>query len=78
MRRGLMGRDERELPVAVLQARLSRLRQAISGAGLDGFVLYTNNTRPSAVTWATGFEAVSSAGDFVSSRQSRARVGRIS
>jgi creatinase/prolidase-like protein len=55
MRRGLMGRDERELPVAVLQARLSRLRQAISGAGLDGFVLYTNNTRPSAVTWATGF-----------------------
>jgi hypothetical protein len=55
MRRGLMGRDERELPVAVLEARLSRLRQAMTGAGLDGFVLYTNNTRPSAVTWATGF-----------------------
>jgi creatinase/prolidase-like protein len=55
MRRGLMGRDERELPVAVLQTRLSRLRDAMTGAGLDGFVLYTNNTRPSAVTWATGF-----------------------
>src|SRR4029079_17766737 len=55
MRRGLMGRDERELPIAVLQARLSRLRNAMSGAGFDGFVLYTNNTRPSAVAWATGF-----------------------
>ena len=55
MRRGLMGRDERELPVATLQARLSRLRGAMTGAGLDGFVLYTNNTRPSAVNWTTGF-----------------------
>jgi hypothetical protein len=55
MRRGLMGRDERELPVATLQTRLARLRGAMTGAGLDGFVLYTNNTRPSAVNWTTGF-----------------------
>jgi hypothetical protein len=55
MRRGLMGRDESELPVAALEARLSRLRAAMAGSGLDAFVLYTNNVRPSAVTWATGF-----------------------
>lgn len=55
MRRGLMGRDESELPVAAIEARLMRLRAAMAVAGLDAFVLYTNNTRPSAVTWATGF-----------------------
>ncbi len=55
MRRGLMGRDEAELPVATLNARLARLRAAMAKANLDAFVLYTNNVRPSAVTWATGF-----------------------
>lgn len=55
MRRGLMGRDENELPVAAIEARLARLRTAMRSANLDGFVLYTNNTRPSAVTYVTGF-----------------------
>jgi hypothetical protein len=55
MRRGLMGRNEEELPVAALQARLAMLRAAMAKTGLDAFVLYTNNTRPAAVTWATGF-----------------------
>jgi hypothetical protein len=55
MRRGLMGRDETELPVAALEARLARLRGAMQAAGLDAFVVYTNNVRPSAVTWLTGF-----------------------
>jgi hypothetical protein len=55
MRRGLMGRDETELPVAALEARLARLRAAMTADGLDAFVVYTNNVRPSAVTWLTGF-----------------------
>jgi hypothetical protein len=55
MRRGLMGWSAEELPVAALQTRLAKLREAMAKAGMDAFVLYTNNTRPSAVTWVTGF-----------------------
>jgi hypothetical protein len=55
MRRGLMGRNEAELPVAALEARLTRLRSEMDAAGIDAFVVYTNNVRPSAVTWLTGF-----------------------
>lgn len=55
MRRGLMGRVEAELPVAALEARLARLRDAMAKSGLDAFVAYTNNVRPSAVTHLTGF-----------------------
>jgi creatinase/prolidase-like protein len=55
MRRGLMVWNAEELPVAVLQARVAKLREAMAKAGLDAFVLYTNNTRPSAVCWASGF-----------------------
>ena len=55
MRRGLMGWNAEELPVAAIEARLARLRAAMQGAGLDAFIVYTNNTRPSAVAWLTGF-----------------------
>jgi hypothetical protein len=55
MRRGLMGRNEAELPVAALEARLARLRTEMDAAGLDAFVVYTNNVRPSAVNFLTGF-----------------------
>ena len=55
MRRGLMGRDESELPVAVLEARLTRLRASMQSGGLDAVLVYTNNVRPSAVTYLTGF-----------------------
>ena len=55
MRRGLMGWNAEELPVAALEARLARLRAAMANAGMDAFVIYTNNTRPSAVTYVTGF-----------------------
>jgi hypothetical protein len=55
MRRGLMGWNAEELPVAALEARLGRLRAAMAKAGLDAFVIYTNNTRPSAVNYVTGF-----------------------
>src|SRR4029079_19715111 len=55
MRRGLMGRNAEELPVATLEARLTRLRAGMAKAGMDAFVIYTNNTRPSAVAYVTGF-----------------------
>jgi hypothetical protein len=55
MRRGLMGRDEKELPVAAIEARLQRLRTEMDAAGMDAFVVYTNNVRPSAVNFLTGF-----------------------
>jgi hypothetical protein len=55
MRRGLMGWNAEELPVAALEARLARLRAAMAKAGMDAFVIYTNNTRPSAVNYVTGF-----------------------
>jgi len=53
MRRGLIARSKAELPDAVFDARLERLRAAMHG--LDALVIYTNNTRPAAVSWLTGF-----------------------
>ena len=55
MRRGLMGWSAEELPVAALEARLAKLRAAMAKADMDAFVIYTNNTRPSAVNYVTGF-----------------------
>jgi hypothetical protein len=55
MRRGLMGWNKDELPVTALEARLSRLRAEMDAAGMDAFIVYTNNVRPAAVTWITGF-----------------------
>jgi hypothetical protein len=55
MRRGLMGWSAEELPVATLEARLARLRAGMARAGMDAFIIYTNNTRPSAVNYVTGF-----------------------
>lgn len=55
MRRGLMGWNAEELPVAAIEARLAKLRAAMASAGMDAFVVYTNNTRPSAVFWLTAF-----------------------
>ena len=55
MRRGLMGWNAEELPVATLEARLARLRAGMAKSGMDAFVIYTNNTRPSAVAYVTGF-----------------------
>jgi hypothetical protein len=55
MRRGLISRSPVELPDAVLDARLARVRAAMGGAALDALLLYTNNTRPAGVSWLTGF-----------------------
>ncbi len=53
MRRGLIARSKAELPDAVFAARFERLRAAMQG--LDALLVYTNNTRPAAVSWLTGF-----------------------
>jgi Creatinase/Prolidase N-terminal domain len=55
MRRGLIARSLVELPDAVFDARLNRLRAAMQAAELDALVIYTNNTRPAGVSWLTGF-----------------------
>jgi len=53
MRRGLIARSRAELPDAVFDGRLERLRAAM--AGLDALLVYTNNTRPAGVSWLVGF-----------------------
>jgi hypothetical protein len=55
MRRGLISRSKVELPDAVLDARLERVRAAMSEAQVDALVVYTNNTRAAGVSWLTGF-----------------------
>jgi hypothetical protein len=55
MRRGLIARSLVELPDAVFDARLDRVRVAMQAAELDALVIYTNNTRPAGVSWLTGF-----------------------
>jgi Xaa-Pro aminopeptidase len=55
MRRGLISRSRSQLPDAVLDARLARLRGAMGEASLDALLVYTNNTRPAGVSWLTGF-----------------------
>jgi hypothetical protein len=55
MRRGLIARSPVELPDAVFDARLDRVRAAMRAARLDALVVYTNNTRPAAVSWLAGF-----------------------
>jgi hypothetical protein len=55
MRRGLIARSPVELPDQVFDARLDRVRVAMRQARLDALVVYTNNTRPAAVSWLAGF-----------------------
>jgi Creatinase/Prolidase N-terminal domain len=55
MRRGLISRSPAELPDAVLDARVARVRAAMGEAGLDALLVYTNNTRAAGVSWLTGF-----------------------
>src|SRR5438874_8348879 len=55
MRRGLISHSKAELPDAILEARIARVRAAMGVAGLDKLLVYTNNTRPAGVSWLTGF-----------------------
>lgn len=55
MRRGLLTWDEKELPVAALDARVAKLRKSMERDGLDALVVYTNIAKPAAVSWVSGF-----------------------
>lgn len=55
MRRGLINWDARELPLAVLEDRMQRLRGAMAATDCDAIILYTNFIRCAAVAWMTGF-----------------------
>jgi hypothetical protein len=55
MRRGLIARSSVELPDAVFDKRLRLVRASMREAELDALVIYTNNTRPAAVSWLAGF-----------------------
>jgi hypothetical protein len=55
MRRGLIARSLLELPDAVFDARLDRMRAAMQAEELDALIIYTNNTRPAGVSWLAGF-----------------------
>jgi len=55
MRRGLIARSLTELPDAVFDARLARVRAAMHDTHCDALIVYTNNTRPAGVSWLAGF-----------------------
>jgi hypothetical protein len=84
MRRGLMAWNAEEIPLAILEARAGRLRAAMRADDLDGFLIYSNFVRPSAVAWLTSFtpywsEAilyVPKAGDVVFATALSKRVGQ--
>ncbi len=50
-----MGWNADELPIAVLQERIGRLRAAMEKSRLQALLIYTNLVRPSAVSYLTGF-----------------------
>jgi hypothetical protein len=55
MRRGLMAWDADEIPLEMLQARVHRLQDAMTAAGQDAMILYTNFVRSAAVSHLTAF-----------------------
>ncbi len=55
MRRGLLAWNRDEVPAAVLDARLARLRAAMARDGIDALVIYTSFPRPAAVSFLTHF-----------------------
>jgi hypothetical protein len=72
MRRGLIRWDADELPLAVLQERMQRLRQSTSDADCDAIILYTNFIRCAAVAWLTGFSPYWADGILVVPREGEA------
>jgi hypothetical protein len=55
MRRGLMGWNEADLPLATLKQRRSRLQAGLKDKSLGGLIVYTNIARPAAATFLVGF-----------------------
>ena len=55
MRRGLMAWDADEVPIGILKQRIQRLQSAMTSAGQDAILLYTNFVRSGAVSYLTAF-----------------------
>ena len=55
MRRGLISWSPEEMPVATLEARVSRLQQAMREQQLGAVLLHTSFAHPAAVHWLTNF-----------------------
>ena len=55
MRRGLISWSPEEMPVATLEARVSRLQQAMNEQQLGAVLLHTSFAHPAAVHWLTNF-----------------------
>jgi hypothetical protein len=55
MRRGLISWSPEEMPVATLEARVSRLQQAMREQELGAVLLHTSFAHPAAVHWLTNF-----------------------
>jgi hypothetical protein len=55
MRRGLMAWDPEEIPRDALQERVRRLQAAMTNAGQDAMIVYTNFIRSAAVSYLTAF-----------------------
>ena len=55
MRRGLISWSPEEMPVSTLEARVSRLQQAMHEQQLGAVLLHTSFAHPAAVHWLTNF-----------------------
>ncbi|NQV54594.1 MAG: aminopeptidase P family N-terminal domain-containing protein [Rhodospirillales bacterium] len=55
MRRGLLSWSKDDLPEAVFDGRVSRLRGAMAKDGLDALLVYTNFPRPAGISYLTHF-----------------------
>ncbi len=55
MRRGLLSWSKTEIPRTVFDMRIAQTQAAMASDGLEALLIYTNHTRPAAVSWLTGF-----------------------
>src|ERR1700733_14483752 len=55
MRRGLLSWSKTEIPRTVFDMRIAQPQAAMASDGIGAFLVYTNHTRPAAVSWLTGF-----------------------
>lgn len=55
MRRGLLSWSKTEIPQSVFDMRVAQAQAAMASDGIEALIVYTNHTRPAAVSWLTGF-----------------------
>lgn len=55
MRRGFLAWSKTEIPRTVFDMRVAQTQAAMATDGMEALLVYTNHTRPAAVSWLTGF-----------------------